>query len=263
MPRSSEKKHWEEFWSSSPGLDDVYANDGRVVAFLSARVDVRGKRVLEVGAGTGRDSVELSARGAEVWTLDYSEHALRIMREASGSERATSDGVPARGESIRIVSGDARALPFRDESFDIVFHQGLLEHFRDPLSVLRENARVLRRGGHLLVDVPQRYHYYTLMKHALMALDKWFAGWETEFSAGELAALMREAGFDIEDAYGENLFPPVWYRGARRVALKAGVRLPMHPAPALVRARNAVRASVPRRVRLATSMVIGCLGRKR
>ena len=280
MPRSSEKKHWEEFWSSSPGLEDVYANDGRVVAFLAARIDLGGKRVLEVGAGTGRDSVELAARGAEVWTLDYSEQALRIMREASGADAGARmggdvcspsllDAKVACGEhtsplgEIRIVSGDARALPFRDESFDIVFHQGLLEHFRDPLSVLRENHRVLGRGGHLLVDVPQRYHYYTLVKHALMAVDKWFAGWETEFSAGELAALMREAGFDIEGAYGENLFPPVWYRGVRRVALKAGIRLPMHPAPALVRVRQAVRGSVPLRVRLATSMVIGCLGRKR
>jgi len=277
MPRSSEKKHWEEFWSSSPGLDDVYANDGRVVAFLTSRIDVRGKRVLEVGAGTGRDSVDLAARGAEVWTLDYSEHALRIMREASdgtrvgggvGAPHATSalrsEGEPTSpSRQIRIVSGDARALPFRDESFDVVFHQGLLEHFHDPLSVLRENHRVLRRGGHVLVDVPQRYHYYTLMKHALMALDKWFAGWETEFSAGELSALIREAGFEIEGAYGENLFPPVWYRGVRRVALKAGVRLPMHPAPGLVWARNAARHSVPLRVRLATSMVIGCLGRKR
>lgn len=264
MPRSSEKKHWEEFWSSSPGLDDVYANDGRVVAFLASRVDVQGKRVLEVGAGTGRDSVELAARGAEVWTLDYSEHALRIMREASASETAAREGEPTRrDDGIHIVSGDARALPFRDESFDIVFHQGLLEHFRDPLSVLRENYRVLRHGGHVLVDVPQRYHYYTLMKHALMAVDKWFAGWETEFSASELSALLRKAGFELEDAYGENLFPPVWYRGVRRVALKAGLRLPMHPAPALVRVRDAARAAVPLRVRLATSMVIGCLGRKR
>jgi ubiquinone/menaquinone biosynthesis C-methylase UbiE len=265
MPRSSEKKHWEKFWSSSPGLEDVYANDGRVVAFLAARIDLGGKRVLEVGAGTGRDSVELAARGAEVWTLDYSEQALRIMREASGADAARAEAGehthPA--DNIRIVSGDARALPFRDDSFDVVFHQGLLEHFRDPLSVLRENQRVLRRGGHLLVDVPQRYHYYTLVKHALMAVDKWFAGWETEFSSGELSALMREAGFEIEGAYGENLFPPVWYRGVRRVLLRTGVRLPMHPAPALVRAREAARAAVPLRVRLATSMVIGCLGRKR
>ena len=254
MPRSSEKKHWEDFWSSSPGLDDVYANDGRVVTYLCSRLDVRGLRVLEVGAGTGRDRVDLATRGAEVCTLDYSEESLRIMREASAAHG---------GENVRIVAGDALALPFRDGSFDIVFHQGLLEHFRDPLVLLRENARVLRNGGHLLVDVPQRYHYYTLMKRALMAVDKWFAGWETEFSAGELSALMRDAGFDLVGSYGENLFPPVWYRGVRRVLLKAGVRLPMHPSPEVVRARESARRAVPHGVRMATSMVIGVLGRKR
>jgi SAM-dependent methyltransferase len=256
MPRSSEKKHWEEFWSSSPGLEDVYANDGRVVAFLASRLDLKGKRVLEVGAGTGRDSVELAARGAEVWTLDYSEESLRILREVSAAR------VPSQ-EHLGIVSGDARALPFRNDSFDVVFHQGLLEHFRDPLALLRENHRVLKTGGHVLVDVPQRYHYYTLMKHALMAVDKWFAGWETEFSAGELSTLVREAGFDVVGAYGENLFPPVWYRGARRVLLKVGVRLPMYPSPTVVRAREAARRAVPHEVRMATSMVIGVLGRKR
>jgi len=256
MPRSSEKKHWEDFWSSSPGLDDVYANDGRVVTYLCSRLDVRGLRVLEVGAGTGRDSVELAGRGAEVWTLDYSDEALRIMREAAAHAAGAH-------QDVRIVAGNALSLPFRDDSFDVVFHQGLLEHFRDPSALLRENQRVLRRGGHLLVDVPQRYHYYTLMKHALMAMNKWFAGWETEFSAGELSALMRGVGFEIVGAYGENLFPPVWYRGARRVLLKAGVRLPMHPSPGVTRARDAARRAVPQPVRLATSMVIGVLGRKR
>jgi hypothetical protein len=101
------------------------------------------------------------------------------------------------------------------------------------------------------------------MKHALMALNRWFAGWETEFSARALTSLVRAAGFEAVDAYGENLFPPVWYRGARRVLLKAGVRLPMHPSPAMVRARASVRNAVPHGVRMTTSMVIGVLGRKR
>jgi SAM-dependent methyltransferase len=251
MKRSSERRHWDRFWASSPGLSDTYANDGRLVAYLLSQLDVRGRRVLEVGAGTGRDSLELAARGAEVWTLDYSDESLALIRAAAG-------------ERVQIVCGDALALPFRNEAFDIVFHQGLLEHFRRPLDLLAENHRVLRRGGCLLVDVPQRWHYYTAMKHALMAVDRWFAGWETEFSAGELRGLMQEAGFTIEGFYGENLFPPVWYRGARRTLLRAGIRLPMHPlsSPALTRARTTVRNALPLGVRLATSMVIGCLGRK-
>ncbi len=251
MKRSSEKRHWDRFWATSPGMPDTYANDGRLVAYLVSRLDVRGSRVLEVGAGTGRDSLELASRGAEVWTLDYSDESLRLIRVTAG-------------ERVRIVCGDARALPFGNESFDIVFHQGLLEHFRRPLEILAENHRVLRRGGCLLVDVPQRYHYYTAMKHALMAADRWFAGWETEFSAGELRALMEEAGFAVEGFYGENLFPPVWYRGVRRVLLKTGFRLPMFPlsSPRPARARAAARDAVPQRIRLATSMVIGCLGRK-
>lgn len=251
MKRSSEKRHWDRFWATSPGLADTYANDGRLVAYLLSRLDVRGKRVLEVGAGTGRDSLELASRGAEVWTLDYSDESLALIRGAAG-------------ERVRIVCGDALALPFRDASFDIVFHQGLLEHFRRPQDLLAENHRVLRRGGHLLVDVPQRYHYYTAMKRALMAVDHWFAGWETEFSAGELRGLVEEAGFTVEGFYGENLFPPVWYRGVRRTLLKAGIRLPMYPLSslALTRARESARRAVPLGVRLATSMVIGCLGRK-
>jgi len=251
MARSSEKKHWDDFWASSPALDDVYANDGRVVAFLSARIDLRGKRVLEVGAGTGRDSAELARRGAEVWTLDYSDESLRVLRDVAGG-------------AMTIIAGDATRLPFRDATFDVVFHQGLLEHFRDPLALLKENQRVLVPGGHLLVDVPQRYHYYTAMKHALMAVNRWFAGWETEFSAGELRGLVRAAGLEVVGEYGTNLYPPVWYRGVRRVLLKTGVRLPMQPlsSPGWLRARDAMRNAVPQRVRLATSMVIGCLGRK-
>jgi SAM-dependent methyltransferase len=249
MKRTSEKRHWDEFWASSPGMEDVYANDDRLVRFLLARIDVRGKSVLEVGAGTGRDSLALARAGARVIAFDYSDQSLRLIGSIAGEE-------------MDVVCGDALALPFAEASFDVVFHQGLLEHFRRPQDLLRENHRVLRAGGFLLVDVPQRWHYYTLLKHALMVTNRWFAGWETEFSAGELERLLREAGFEISGAYGANLFPPVWYRGARRILLQAGVRLPMQPSPAVHRVRERMRNAIPHPLRMATSMVIGVMGRK-
>src|SRR5262249_12124387 len=140
---------------------------------------LQGVRVLEVGAGSGRDSLELVRHGAEVWVVDYTPSALRLIGRQPG------------GVALRRACADAFRLPFADGSFDAVFHQGLLEHFRNPGELLVENARVLAPGGILLVDVPQKWHYYTPLKHALIAMGRWFAGWETEFSIRELRRLVR------------------------------------------------------------------------
>ena len=252
MVKRSEKKHWDQFWASSSDLEQLYANDNRIIENLEAALDISGKRILEVGAGTGRDSETLSARAGDVWTLDYSEESLRLM----------ADNIQ---QPVRIVCGNAFSLPFASGSFDVVFHQGLLEHFKNPQDILTENHRVLKKGGHVLVDVPQRFHYYTLAKHVLMFFDKWFAGWETEFSPRELETMVEAAGFDVVTTYGHNLYPPIWYRGVRKLLLRAGPKLPMYPfdTPRFRRARESMKRAFPDRLILNTSMVIGCIGRKR
>jgi SAM-dependent methyltransferase len=247
MKRASEKKHWDGFWAGSQNLDDVYGTDRRIVDNLLRHVDVTGLSVLEVGAGTGRDAGELAALGARVTALDYSEESLKLMSSAVGGR-------------VSVVCGDATAVPFGPETFDVVYHQGLLEHFRNPAELLDENIRVLKRGGLLLVDVPQRYHYYTVMKHALMAIGKWFAGWETEYTAGGLKRLAESRGVRVIAVYGADLSPPVWYR----VLLGAGVRLPMYPSGPrwLGPLRRFVRSITPEWVRVNTALVVGCVAKK-
>lgn len=252
MGRSSEKHHWESFWEGSQAIEDVYDTGGRVLESLTPYFDPRGKRVLEVGAGSGRDSLELVRRGAEVWVLDYTPTALQLIRKQP------------LGERLQRICGNALALPFPDACFDLVFHQGLLEHFREPEVLLRENARILRPGGLALVDVPQRWHYYTPMKHALIALDRWFAGWETEFSIGELRALLRGVGLRPVHAYGDWCVPNLFYRVARKTLLRAGVRLPLQPpmpflGSALARTRQRLSTTA---LPLYTGMNIGCVARK-
>jgi len=254
MAKTSEKKHWDDFWAESRDMDvnEVYANDDRIVANLEQLTDVAGKRVLEVGAGTGRDSERLAVLGAEAWTLDYSEESLRLMADHLK-------------HPIRIVCGDAFALPIASDSFDIVFHQGLLEHFTNPEDILKENHRILKPGGLVLADVPQRFHYYTLAKHVLMFFDKWFAGWETEFSPRDLESMVEKAGFEIVATYGHNLYPPIWYRGVRKVLFRRGMKISMRPfdSAAFQKTRKAVKNAMPHRFVLSTSMVVGCIGRKR
>lgn len=163
-----------------------------LLANMLAITSVKEKRILEVGAGMGGDSIYLAKKGASVTVLDFTKEALALIE---GNARKA-------GVEIRTVQTDAQKIPFLDNSFDIIFHQGLLEHFKNPQELLEEQKRVLKPGGFLLVDVPQRYTTYTIKKHLLMLAGKWFAGWEREFSISELENLLRHVGLTPIKSYG-------------------------------------------------------------
>lgn len=254
MRRTSEKRHWDGFWEGSNDPGEVYDNEGRVSRHFSRIRSLEGMRVLEVGAGTGRDGILMARLGASVVSLDYSRQSLRLVR-----------GQLSPGDDVSLCLGDAFSLPFADGVFDLVFHQGLLEHFTDPGEMLAEHARVLAEGGYILVDVPQRWHYYTAIKHILIAAGRWFAGWETEFSPRELERLLERHSFEIVETYGEWLNPPIWYRMLRKGLSGLGIGLPMYPR--LFQAARRSFGGMRRRLLsirpvLYTTMVIGTIARK-
>jgi SAM-dependent methyltransferase len=94
----------------------------------------RGKAVLDAGCGHGRYVAAFSALGAGAVGLD-----------ASAAIDLT--GLPRDDPSIQLVQGDVLSLPFRDESFDLAFCDGVLHHTPDPARGFRELARVVRPGG--------------------------------------------------------------------------------------------------------------------
>ncbi len=262
--RSSTPDHWQRFWDQAEAidLDEVYDNDGRLVREitrlydLESMGDLSGVRILEVGAGSGRDAVALARAGAEVVTIDYVRGSLDL----TAREAAAAD------VTVFPVCGDGLGSSFPDGTFDVVFHQGLLEHFRDPLPLLQDNIRILKPGGFLVVDVPQTFHYYTLGKQVLIALNRWFAGWETQFTVGQLERIMAGQGLELVRSYGDWMVPGLWYRALRKVLVtRLGWKLPMHPEPIGPLARLGEKWRDwfgGKRLSLYTTPTIGVIGRK-
>ena len=219
MARESTKSHWDAYWQEHVDPHGTYDNDDRVLSPIMKLGDIQGKRVLEVGAGSGRDSIELARAGARVTVIDYVRSSLDVV--ARNAEKA--------GVTLHLVCGDGTRMPFPEDTFDVVFHQGLMEHFRDPDPLLADNRRVLKPGGHVVIDVPQRWHIYTVGKKVLIAMNRWFAGWETEYSIRELAHLVERQGFEVTDRFGDWMIPGFFYRAFRYTLRPFGVHLPRYP----------------------------------
>jgi SAM-dependent methyltransferase len=117
-----------------------FSRGGRLIdrrekqAVLDALAPVEGKDVLEIACGTGRFTVALAERGANVVGLDISAEML-----AQGREKARR-----AGRSVDFLRGDAGRLPFPDDSFDAVFAMRFFHLADTPAAYLSEMARVAR-----------------------------------------------------------------------------------------------------------------------
>lgn len=111
-------------------------------ALVEAAELTGGERVLDVGSGPGATAFAFAPRVAEVVALDLTPEMLD-----AGRRQAAACGAA----NVRFERGDASALPFPDESFDVVSTRHSAHHFGAPERFAAEAARVLRPGGRLLL----------------------------------------------------------------------------------------------------------------
>jgi SAM-dependent methyltransferase len=106
--------------------------------------DLEGLDVLELGAGSGVDSVMLARRGARVTATDIADASAELIQR-----RFVANGVT----NGRVMVMPAEVLDLPDESFDRVFSRGVLHH-ADVARAAPEIARVLRPGGRAVFIEP-------------------------------------------------------------------------------------------------------------
>jgi ubiquinone/menaquinone biosynthesis C-methylase UbiE len=142
--------------------------------------DLRGRRVLDVGCGTGTFAAWLSLHAARVWGVDPSAEMLAVARAK-------------RLPGVGLKQGRAEKLPFTDGWFERAVLMLVLHHLDRPRA-LAEVRRVLVDGGRLAIATfaPEQFDHYYLGRFfpSIASVDRARFG-----RYDELAGQLAEAGF--------------------------------------------------------------------
>ena len=161
---------------------------------------VKGLKVLEVGCGVGDFALYLSQQGAEVTAIDFSSQAIKLATEKT----------KVQGSNVNFMVADAQAVPFAENSFDLVVSCECLEHVPSPQLALNEMYRVLKPQSKLLL---------TTENYSNAILLGWLVCWlrKEPFNSGEqvqpiehfflfwkVKKMFIEAGFNVKTMLGSH-----------------------------------------------------------
>lgn len=138
----AQREHWERTLGQKT---EMFGRAPSEAAYKAAEIFERegSRRILELGAGQGRDTVLLAAKGFAIVALDYAQSGLRSIRQKSEAL--------SRSQPVHVLRHDVRdPLPFRDESFDACYSHMLYcmaLRLEELESLSGEIWRVLRPGG--------------------------------------------------------------------------------------------------------------------
>jgi len=157
-----------------------YLNSFEKGSVLPLLGEIKGKKILDVGAGTGRLSLPLFNEGALVTALDVSAEMLKLLKQ--------------KQPDIDIVTGEAEDMPFPDNTFDVVVCAFLIVHLKDPIVFFDEVYRVLKPGGKFLVtNINQKEPPEVKTKDGMIKIESYYHRPE------KIRDLLNELSFTILD----------------------------------------------------------------
>ncbi|MDD3986077.1 MAG: class I SAM-dependent methyltransferase [Methanobacterium sp.] len=216
-----DKQIWEDIWDKTEKTlnyrDVFYLMDEIKLSYLLPLLPSGSDiNILEIGCGSARLSCFLASNGYNTTCLDYSENAIKVARK---NYELTNN----KGQFI----GNAKKLPFNDNTFDIVLSTGLLEHFKDPEIIINEMTRVLKPNGIFYSDiVPKKFSIFRAHINFIRNLVKLIKNnvkdefYEKKLNSNDIQNMLISAGLKDVNIFGAGVFLPQIPYGKQVPSLK-------------------------------------------
>ncbi len=166
--------------------------------------DLNGKKILEVGSGSGQISAYLASRGGKIHLVDISRRSLEFARKYFELKHL----------QVKIYNQDAFAMKFPMNSFDYVWNGGVIEHFVDEEKILmiKNMWKLVKPGGKLVITVPSAEDYpFMIAKKILELRKKWAFGFEDDLTRKRIAMLATKAGVKDFSVFAYNPIVGFWF----------------------------------------------------
>jgi SAM-dependent methyltransferase len=219
----------EDFRHASPRAYLIYLF--HIVTYDYVRELVHDMRVLDFGCGSGYGTARIAENCRSIIGVDVAADAIAHARQKHQRENL---------DYITIAPVERQALPFPDQSFDVVLSFQVIEHVMDEAKYLSEAWRVLRPGGYFLVATPDR-------SSRLLPWQKPWNRWHVrEYSASQFKELLatRFSNVSIKQMGGRPHVIAIETARTKRLRwLLLPLTLPFIPEPLRVAGLGLVRAA--------------------
>lgn len=177
---------------------------------LKLIMEEKPSNVLDIGCSSGDISSALASDSINVFGIDLSPEKIRS---------ANNKGL------LSIISDVSENLPFKDSLFDVVFAGEIIEHLNDTDYLLEEIHRVLKKGGKLVITVPNTANLENRLRLLLgrypIFVDYSARGTDNHlrvYTERALTSQLKENKFKIELSTG-SFMPPISYSHFKRASL--------------------------------------------
>ncbi|MBU2639163.1 MAG: class I SAM-dependent methyltransferase [Nanoarchaeota archaeon] len=178
--------NWDDVWKKKNVVSDYSLKLYDFLRDYSKKLN-KNSKVLEIGCGCGDGLKQF--RDNFVVGLDISEESLKLSKKNCNN----------------LINADLFKLPFKKNSFDLVYSSGLLEHFKinKAKEAIFEIIRITKKGGEIIIIVPNSYcFWYRLFKKSMLFSGKWDFGYEEDYTIKKLKKLIEGSDLKIKGFFG-------------------------------------------------------------